>query len=113
MEICCSAVFQFRKPSLFQFRFRSTFNNGSKAESEPFSHSSHRSVLIPGREGGACARVRACWEEQLEHLQPSPLTAAEHMAGPGEGWVLSPGKVLTHRQERRATRAPRGRGGNS
>ncbi|TNN35886.1 hypothetical protein EYF80_053951 [Liparis tanakae] len=51
--------------------------------------------------------------EQLEHLQSSPLTSARHMAGPCEGWVLSPGKVLTHRQERRATLTPRGRGGNS
>lgn len=56
-----------------------------------------------------CARahVRVCvcacaGREQLEHLHSSPLTAARHMAEPCEGWVLSPGKVLTHRQERRA-----------
>lgn len=61
-----------------------------------------------------CVHVRAVsGREQLEHLQSSPLTAAQHMAGPGEGWVLSPGKVLTHRQESRATQTPRGRGGNS
>lgn len=50
----------------------------------------------------ACVRVRVvqcAGREQLEHLQSSLLTAAQHMAGPCEGWVLSPGKVLTHRQE--------------
>ncbi|KAJ7989564.1 hypothetical protein DPEC_G00305850 [Dallia pectoralis] len=61
--------------------------------------------------------------EHLERLQRSPLTAARHMAGPREGWALSPGKVLTLRQpgdeknrgrgreRRRERRAPRG--GNS
>lgn len=50
-----------------------------------------------------CVSVVQCARrEQLEHLQSSPLTAARHMAELCEGWVLSPGKVLTHRQERRA-----------
>lgn len=33
------------------------------------------------------------------------------MAGPREGWVLSPGKVLTRRQERRAAPTPQERAG--
>lgn len=57
--------------------------------------------------------VQCAGREQLEHLQSSPLTAAQHMAGPCEGWVLSPGKVLTHRWERRTALTPWGRGGNS
>lgn len=68
------------------------------------------------RAGDVCVCVcvvQCAGREQLEHLQSSPLTAARHMAGPCEGWVLSPGKVLTHRQERRAALTPWGRGGNS
>lgn len=61
-----------------------------------------------------CARVARCARGvQLEHLQSSPLASAQHMAEPSEGWVLSPGKVLTHRQERRAAPTPGGRGGSS
>lgn len=55
---------------------------------EDFSRSCHRSVLNPGEGGprggprGGRACTWTCRGEQLEHLQPSPLTAAEHMAGP-------------------------------
>lgn len=76
--------------------------------------SSHLWLFILLWEVCACVCVVQCaGREQLEHLQSSPLTAARHMAGPCEGWVLSPGKVLTHRQERRAALTPWGRGGNS
>lgn len=62
--------------------------------------SSHLCLFILLSELVMCVCVVQCaGREQLEHLQSSPLTAARHMAGPCEGWVLSPGKVLTHRQE--------------
>lgn len=70
------------------------------------------SASLFGSESFVCV-VQCAGREQLEHLQLSPLTAAQHMAGPGEGWVLSPGKVLTNRQERRGVLTLWGEGRNS
>lgn len=71
--------------------------------------------LLPTSASLSCSKGCVCaaqcaGREQLEHLHLSPLTAAQHMAEPCDGWVLPPGKVLTHRQQRRIQLTPWGEG---